>query len=676
MIPVWRRRWPLALGLVLLTLLAASAYPGRPGGPARSLDAPAGAASAHLTGAGVVLEQASFQPATPSTTGKAFTRIAGTDAGFERLPLPRPYQAMEPGVMHMGALAAGDVNADGWPDVAVGTHFGVYLYANTGGRFALQEIAFPAMREWIAGDVALVDLDGDGALDLFFTTWMHGSHILYNRAGSFSAAAHTELPRGEETAAHSAAFADVDRDGDVDVVTGATTHVPRFFYPAGAVDRLWRNDGAGGFRPEPLPGPEAQALTLLFHDVDNDGWPDLFVGNDYDEPDRFFHNDRGTLRPLTVPQAPLPVTPYDTMSADSGDIDNDGRDELYLGGIAPATEDGPVRRIADAGAGCRSFEQEADREQCTALARFQQADYTAYTTEKLAPCKELTDTTEQRDCVVSAYHWNRVLARLPVQGAGKDAVLDECRKIPSDFTTMHDICRAIESSPVDGERSDALPDQIPQVKQTNLLFAPEEDGFSDVTRQWGVGVGGWTWNAKFADIDNDGWQDLYVAQGSRLREKNLSASLYRNKSGSGFEDIALTAGLEDFTPTGASLFLDYDVDGDLDLITHPFLLTPVVWRNDAPSAPGWELQLDDRSSGNRHGIGARVEISSADGRIQARTIKASGGYQSHDALVARFGLGDWPSVAHVRVVWPDGATTELSSLSLTSGRYTLTRDAR
>jgi putative AlgH/UPF0301 family transcriptional regulator len=53
------------------------------------------------------------------------------------------------------------VNGDGWPDLVVGTHFGVQLYANVGGRFALQQIDFPQMKEWIVSVVALVDLDGD-----------------------------------------------------------------------------------------------------------------------------------------------------------------------------------------------------------------------------------------------------------------------------------------------------------------------------------------------------------------------------------------------------------------------------------------------------------------------------------------------------------------------------------
>jgi hypothetical protein len=195
-----------------------------------------------------------------------------------------------------------------------------------------------------------------------------------------------------------------------------------------------------------------------------------------------------------------------------------------------------------------------------------------------------------------------------------------------------------------------------------------------VTARWGVGVAGWTWNAKFADVDNDGWQDLYVAGGTRLRDRNLSASLFRNLQGVVLEDDSTSSGLEEFPPTGSSLFVDHDVDGDLDILTNPFQLTPVLFRNDAPKGSSLELRLDDRRAGNRFGIGARIEVLADDGRRQVRTIKASGGYQSHDAPVVRFGLGDWGSVEQLRVAWPDGSTTELAGLALGPGRHVLTRE--
>src|SRR5205823_1782745 len=167
---------------------------------------------------------------------------------------------------------------------------------------------------------------------------------------------------------------------------------------------------------------------------------------------------------------------------------------------------------------------------------------------------------------------------------------------------------------MDHELSDVTyADELPSVKHTNLLYTPSGQGFRDVTAEWHAGVGGWSWNAKFADLDNDTWQDLYVVQGSRLRPGSASATFYRNQQGKTFKDETRAFGLEDHVPTGSSIYVDLDLDGDLDIITHPFQLTPVLWRNDSPKGAGFEIALDDRRSHNRYGIGARVEIRAPDG---------------------------------------------------------------
>ena len=672
----------------LRTIAAAAAFLDRVPAPKPApLILPTGRTSAELRGLAPALPQprrvggdrsvevwsAPFLPRGAKAGGKAFTRIEGADLGFERLPLPRPYQLMEPGPMHLGGLAAGDVNGDGWPDVVVGTHFGVQLYANVGGRFALQQIDFPPMKEWIVSVVALVDLDGDRALDLFFCTWMHGCHILYNRGGSFSGAAHVELPRFDETAITAVAFADVDRKGRLDIVTGASTSQPRFFYPAPAVNRLWHNRGEGRFDPEALAGPEGDTLTLLFTDLNGDGWPDLFVGNDFDEPDRIYLNDRGTLRPIKAAQSPIPRSTTTTMSADTADLDNDGRDELYIAQIAMGTVSQMAKALAAPVGSCDVYPDIAERSRCDASARFQLASIDARNHNDIEPCLQLADPLQQRDCVVTAHHWFNVLVRLPALGGDKAKVLEQCEKIPADFTTLHDICGTIARSEMDHEQSDVIyADELPSVKHTNLLYAPSGNGFRDVTGEWHAEFGGWSWNARFADLDNDTWQDLYVVQGSRLRPGSASATFYRNQQGKTFKDETKAFGLEDHVPTGSSVYVDLNVNGALDIITHPFQLTPVVWRNNAAKRPGFQVALDDRRSQNRYAIGARVEIRSPDGRRQVREVKGSGGYASYDAPVAFFGLGDWPAVASIKVTWPDGDSSAVEG-SFGSARYTLVR---
>ncbi|MGZ6028835.1 MAG: FG-GAP-like repeat-containing protein, partial [Myxococcaceae bacterium] len=442
---------------------------------------------------------AAFLEPSATSSAKPFHRIEGVQVGLDRLPMPRPYLVMQPGPMHIGGMAAGDVNGDGWPDLLVGSNFGVLLYVNVGGRFARQEVDFPQMREWMISVVALQDLDGDGTLDLFFCAWMHGCHVLYNHGGEFSAASHTELPRFDETAVTAVAFADVDRDGWLDVVTGTSTSQPRFFYPAPAVNRLWHNAGGGKFTPEALAGPEGDTLALLFTDLNGDGWPDLVVGNDFDEPDRTYLNDHGRLKPVDGAHSPIPLSTTTTMSADAADLDNDGRDELYLAQIAMGTVSQMAKQLAAPVSSCEIYPDLAERARCDQAARFQVASIDARNMNSIEPCMALGDALQRRDCVVTAHHWFRVLARLPALGADKAAVMKECEKIPADFASMKDVCGTIALSPMDHETSDVTyASEIPSVKHTNLLYTPGDKTFRDITAAWHAGFGGYPADAFLA----------------------------------------------------------------------------------------------------------------------------------------------------------------------------------
>ncbi|MHB8507613.1 MAG: CRTAC1 family protein [Candidatus Dormibacteria bacterium] len=619
-----------------------------------------------------------FQPKVASTPGPEFSRVDGSSSGFVRAPLPRPYLWMEPGTMNQGPMASGDVNLDGWPDVAVGTTSGVQLYINTGGTFVQQTIDYPAMNAWVITEVMLVDLDGDGQLDLVFCAWKHDCHILWNRRGTFSEKQQTVLPYAGENTVNALAVGDFSRTGRLDLVTGAAVWEPRFFYPAPAVTRIWHNDGKGGFSPSPLEGPRGETTSLLVVDLNGDGWPDLWVGHDYDEPDVIYLNDHGALKAVSSAASPIPVTVDQAMSIDSGDIRNDGTVAIYESSIADSPE--AVKssaldaiRVRNASASCDVYRQVEQIAACASVAEFQKAVLDGYDRGTLDSCKKLVRTEEERDCVISAIQWDRVLAALPRQGARKPVEMEACGQIPADFSELLDICSAMRLSPYDNEDSYRLPGQLPQLPGSNLLYVNGGGTYRDATAAWGAGYGGWSWNAKFADLDNDGWQDLFIAQGTRQRRKNPSNLFYRNLSGGGFRESSSGSGLEDHNPTGASLFLDVNESGALDLITKPFLLTPVEWHNDHPLGPGFEVRLDDRTTANRWGVGARVEIRSPDGRLQVREIKGSGGYESHDELVAHFGLGDWPSVASITVRWAGGQVQALPGQSLAPGRYTLVR---
>jgi hypothetical protein len=173
--------------------------------------------------------------------------------------------------------------------------------------------------------------------------------------------------------------------------------------------------------------------------------------------------------------------------------------------------------------------------------------------------------------------------------------------------------------------------------------------------------GGWTWNARFVDLDNDGLLDVFNADGA-VRGSGYGFNVYmRNVDGRRFEQRQFSHGLVDDFGLYSFTLVDYDLDGDVDVVANSAVGPVRIFENRATRGHhGIAVSLRD-ARGNRNGIGARIYISYRDNAArQVREIKASGGYMSFDAPVAHFGLGETTRVDRIRVRWPDGAETEAS----------------
>ncbi len=201
----------------------------------------------------------------------------------------------------------------------------------------------------------------------------------------------------------------------------------------------------------------------------------------------------------------------------------------------------------------------------------------------------------------------------------------------------------------------------------NTLYQNQGDGsFVDATAAAGLGgavrpyLG---WSTAFFDADNDGWQDLFVANGHlypqldahpsglRYAQRNL---FYWNERGV-FRQAGTEAGpgLEVEKVSRGAAFGDYDNDGDVDLLVMNLNDTPTLLRNEGGNRNNWlGLELAGEEN-NRDAIGARVRVI-AGGRAQVREVKRGYGYQSqHDGRVL-FGLGREEQVERVEIRWPSG----------------------
>lgn len=182
------------------------------------------------------------------------------------------------------------------------------------------------------------------------------------------------------------------------------------------------------------------------------------------------------------------------------------------------------------------------------------------------------------------------------------------------------------------------------------------------------------WGVRLADLDLDGWKDIFVAQGHvldtiELRDPTLRYAqppLLARGGGGRFEDVSASAGAvfsEPLAGRGAA-FGDIDNDGDLDIVMSVLDAAPRILYNDA-SASGrhWlSLQLVGSQS-PRDGQGARVALRTPDGFEQHRFATTAGSYLSASTPHVHFGLGSNETVEWIRVQWPSGRSQEIRGAS-------------
>lgn len=623
-------------------------------------------------GPGITVEKA--VDVSRSRTGGGFVLRGSEDTGLAVPPLFDGEDFLEPFSFSAG-LAAGDVHGDGHVDVLVPVHGALMLFANLGdGRFRQQRIDAPALVNQHLLNAALVDVDNDGWLDVVAAAWGGGLWWLRNREGRFDGRDLAVIDNHGANFTAALGFADLDRDGDLDVVLGnwhSSLNIP----PESARNWILRNAG-GEFRYEPLSDMTGQTLTTLISDLDHDGWPDLVVGNDYSVSDLVYVGDgRGGLIDRSRKGEMFPITAGNTMSIDSADIDNDGRLELFIADIALG--DGTVsvapgsRATADA---CALIHEPDHRSHCEQLVRVP-TSFIRTSSSQSSTESRFSDQVE--NCLRTRNEPARLLCigqHLLLQATRVDGDPQRCAELPATLPRTRQVCERSFPAPLAIARPvDA--GAIPQSHFFNVLLERDDNGtWVNRANARGLDVTVWTWNAKFADFDLDGWQDLYAANGLVLAPGWESNLFFHNDGNGYFREQTEQAGLVDYLATSSYVVADFDGDGDPDIITRPLLGPLRLFENRAPAATARAAAFELRDfRGNHFGIGSTVTAHLSDGTLQFREIKASGGFQSFDPPEARFGLGATGEIARLDVRWSTGEKTHLDGPFPAGARYRITR---
>jgi hypothetical protein len=206
------------------------------------------------------------------------------------------------------------------------------------------------------------------------------------------------------------------------------------------------------------------------------------------------------------------------------------------------------------------------------------------------------------------------------------------------------------------------------------LFRHNGDGsFRDVTNM--SGVGGATlafsgWSARFFDYDNDGWKDIFAAQGHVMDTIEKTSPnlrylqpllLLRNES---TRFVRVTAGdvfQSDWAGRGAA-FGDLDNDGDIDVVVSNVGQKAVVLRNDGGNRRNWLAIQTNGSTSNRDGIGCRVKVVSASGLSQYFTVNTAVGYLSASDKRLIVGLDRDSMAKLVEIRWPSGVVQKFENV--------------
>ncbi len=266
-------------------------------------------------------------------------------------------------------VAIGDYDNDGLPDIFVVSKTGSCRLFHNLGNWKFEDVTEKAgvgdhgaaAMIWKQG-ATFVDVNNDGLLDIYVCRYNAPNLLYINQGnGTFKEEAHAyglDVTDGSVMAY----FYDYDRDGWLDVfiqtnVLDATAH------PEGQRNYLFHNNRNGTFtdvtdRAGVAP-VRAHGNSAVWWDFGGDGWPDLYVANDFAVPDALFRNNHdGTFTDVIA--RVIPHSPYSSMGSDLGDVNNDGRLDLFVADMAEPGHVEDQRAMAESRARMRVPEEGSD----------------------------------------------------------------------------------------------------------------------------------------------------------------------------------------------------------------------------------------------------------------------------------------------------------------------------
>jgi hypothetical protein len=492
--------------------------------------------------------------------------------------------------------------------------------------------------ETMGSGVAWLDYDGDGSLDLFFVN---------------GAALGDPMPRGKTP----------DKSD------------PRYW------NRLYRNTGHGTFvdvtERAGLKG-EGYGMGVAVGDYDNDGRPDLYVtgfGRNY-----LYHNEGdGTFKDVTD-RAGVDGGGWSTGAA-FFDYDGDGRLDMIVARYLDWDFEkniwcGPEKVQERGYCHPNAFQPVTLLYHNEGNGKFRDVSQTsgiaAHPGKGLGVAINDSDGDGRPDILIANDSEAQQLFRNNGDGTFSDVALDKGVAYNSNGSSF-----AGMGVDWNDYNNDGWPDVFLNALslQGYVLLRNARGEYEDVSDVAGLSAvtmpyGGW--GTKLVDYDNDGWKDLFVAQGHVMDTISADFSsiqykqhllLMRNVRGR-YEDVSATGGPSFRVPLAArgAAFGDFDNDGSVDVVVSTNDGTPVLLHNSGIKNHWIIINTVGRSS-NRDGIGARIRVTGNSGLEQYGFVSTASSYLSANDKRVHFGLGSDRRVRQIEIRWPSGAMQILNDVA-------------
>jgi hypothetical protein len=540
-------------------------------------------------------------------------------------------------------VATGDVNNDGLADVFLtGNQVPSKLFLNEGGWKFRDVTSFSGVggREaWKTG-VTMADVNGDGRLDIYvchsgFGTVEQRSNELFINAGidengdvKFREEAKAYGLDAPGTYTSQVAFFDYDRDGDLDMfmLNHANTFYSPFFntrrlrglrHPQFG-NRLYRNDQNHFIDVSAEAGIDGSGINfglgLAISDLNNDGWPDIFVSNDFEEQDFLYLNNRKGGFDEECKNVFAHIS-KSTMGVDIADYNNDGLFDVFTLDMLP--EDNYRQKVLKGPDQYDKFSLMVDSGFGYQYSRNMLQLNRGFGRDSLPVFSEIGELSG-----ISKTDWSWSVLCTDFDNDGwKDLFITN--GYLRDYTDLDflnfDVAEAIMKAKNEGKDISTkekyqqnlplyeLVKKMPSTKISNYLYRNNKDlTFANQTNEWGLSEPGISSGAAYADLDNDGDLDLIVCNNGQ------PVWLYQNHTSEYLHNNYLAVKL-----AGTGM--------------------------------------------NRFAIGAKVFVSTNEGTqlIEQYPVR---GYQSSVDYKMIFGLGNEDVVKELKVIWPDGKISRFENL--------------